>query len=77
MQALDEAADSLTQAQNTVISGIENRLGVACMQLGKYEEAHTYFRTAVELGCAPGAFNLGLCYEIGAGTPQNLKLVHN
>jgi TPR repeat protein len=76
MQALDEAAVSLTRAQNTAISGIENRLGVACMQLSRYKEAHTYFHRAVELGCASAAFNLGLCYEIGVGTTQDLKLVY-
>jgi TPR repeat protein len=75
MQALDEAADNLTKAQNTVMSGIENRLGVACVQLGKYKEAHTYFQKAVQLGSAPAAFNMGLCYETGAGTQQDLKLV--
>lgn len=75
MQALDEAADNLTKAQNTVMSGIENRLGVACMQLGKYKEAHVYFQRAVQLGNAPAAFNIGLCYETGAGTPQDFKLV--
>ncbi|XP_021927131.1 death ligand signal enhancer-like isoform X1 [Zootermopsis nevadensis] len=73
-EALDEAAVSLTRAQNTVISGIENRLGVACMQLGRYKEAHTYFQRAVELSYAPAAFNLGLCYETGVGTPQDFKL---
>jgi TPR repeat protein len=75
MQALDEAADNLAKAQNTVMSGIENRLGVACMQLGKYKEAHVYFQRAVQLGNAPAAFNMGLCYETGAGTSQDFKLV--
>jgi TPR repeat protein len=75
MQALDEAADNLTKAQNTVMSDIENRLGVACMQLGKYKEAHVNFQRAVKLGSAPAAFNMGLCYETGAGTPQDFKLV--
>jgi TPR repeat protein len=74
---MDEAALGLTEAQNAVISGIENRLGVACMQLGKYKEAHAYFQRAVELGSAPAAFNLGLCYETGVGIPQDFKLVHN
>jgi TPR repeat protein len=77
MQALDEAADNLTEAQNTVMSGIENRLGVACMQLGKYKEAHAYFQRAVQLGNAPAAFNMGLCYETGAGIPQDFKLVRS
>jgi TPR repeat protein len=77
MQALNEAADSLTKAQNTVMSGIENRLGVACMNLGKYKEAHAYFQRAVKLGNAPAAFNMGLCHETGAGTVQDFKLVHS
>ena len=76
IQALDEAAHNLTKVQNTVISGIENRLGVACMHLQKYKEAHTYFQRAVQLGCPPAAFNLGLCYESGTGTLQDFKLVH-
>jgi hypothetical protein len=45
------------------------------MQLRKYKEAHTYFQRAVQLGCPPAAFNLGLCYESGIGTPQDFKLV--
>lgn len=77
MQALDEAAGDLTKAQNTVMSGVENRLGVACMQLGKYKEAHVYFQRAVQLGNAPAAFNMGLCYETGAGTSQDFKLVYS
>jgi hypothetical protein len=72
---LDEAAHNFTKVQNRVISDIENRLGVACMQLRKYKEAHTYFQRAVQLGCPPAAFNLGLCYESGIGTPQDFKLV--
>jgi len=72
---LDEAAQNLTKVQNRVMSDIENRLGVACMQLHKYKEAHTYFQRAVQLGCPPAAFNLGLCYESGIGTPQDFKLV--
>lgn len=73
-EALDEAAHNLTKVQNTVISGFKNRLGVACMQLHKYKEAHTYFQRAVQLGYPPAAFNLGLCYESGIGTPQDFKL---
>jgi hypothetical protein len=73
-EALDEAAHNLTKVQNRVMSDIENRLGVACMQLRKYKEAHTYFQRAVQLGCPPAAFNLGLCYESGIGTPQDFKL---
>jgi TPR repeat protein len=45
------------------------------MQLGKYKEAHVYFQKAVQLGNAPAAFNMGLCYETGAGVPQDFKLV--
>jgi TPR repeat protein len=72
---LDEAAHNLTKVQNRVISDIENRLGMACMQLRKYKEAYTYFQRAVQLGCPPAAFNLGLCYESGIGTSQDFKLV--
>jgi hypothetical protein len=72
---LDEAAHNLTKVQNSVMSDIDNRLGVACMQLHKYKEAHTYFQKAVQLGCPPAAFNLGLCYESVIGTPQDFKLV--
>lgn len=72
-QAVDEAAEGLAQAHNAVLGGMENRLGMACLQLGQQKEAVTHFRSAAVLGCAPAAFNLGLCHELGVGTAQDLK----
>ncbi|KAJ9593954.1 hypothetical protein L9F63_014595 [Diploptera punctata] len=55
-QAVDEAAADL----HSVLSEVEHRIGMACMQLGKHKEAISHFQMAMELDYAPAAFNLGL-----------------
>ena len=75
MQAINEAAADLQKTHQKVMREIDHRIGMACMQLGKHKEAMTHFQKAVELDYAPAAFNLGLCYETGVGTTQDLKLV--
>lgn len=73
-QAVNEAAAELKKTNKSVSSEIEHLIGMACMQLGKHKEAMTHFQKAVELDYAPAAFNLGICYETGVGTVQDLKL---
>lgn len=54
-----------------------NNLGIACMD-GKFLPvdnalAVDYFNRAIDAGSAQGCYNLGRCYEIGAGVERNLE----
>ncbi|PSN34216.1 hypothetical protein C0J52_13131 [Blattella germanica] len=72
-QALDEAAANLEEAQKVVLREIENSIGMACLDLGKNQEALDHFQKAAELDYAPAVFNLGLCNEMGIGTTKDLR----
>ncbi|SES04547.1 hypothetical protein SAMN04487944_11618 [Gracilibacillus ureilyticus] len=50
-----------------------NRLGHEAVDLGQGEEAISWYQMAADRGDSYGEFNLGLCYELGIGTPVNLK----
>ena len=38
-----------------------------------YDKAFEYYQKADKLGCAPAAYELGHCFEVGVGTKSNAK----
>lgn len=38
-----------------------------------YDKAFEYYQRADKLGCAPAAYELGHCFEVGVGTKSNAK----
>ncbi|CAH0677767.1 unnamed protein product [Spodoptera exigua] len=56
-----------------VLNSIENRLGLAAIESGHYQDGLSLLRSAAERNHAPAIYNLGLCYEKGLGVTANEK----
>lgn len=49
----------------------ELKFGVKALDEERYKEALEHFRTGAELSSPGSMFNLGVCYELGLGTPTD------
>ncbi|KAK3912079.1 DAP3-binding cell death enhancer 1 [Frankliniella fusca] len=72
-EALNEVSRVFEAASRALSGDVENKLGMVCMQKGQHTEAMKHFRRASHHEHAVAAYNLGQCYELGLGTPQNLR----
>ncbi|KFU91353.1 Death ligand signal enhancer, partial [Chaetura pelagica] len=70
---LEEAAFQLQQIFRIDISIALNILGVESMRAGHARTAYTCFKLAADRGYSKAQFNVGLCYEHGRGTEQDLE----
>ncbi|KAJ8711720.1 hypothetical protein PYW08_008674 [Mythimna loreyi] len=68
-QSIDTSDDDL----GGVLNSIENRLGLASIENGQYQDGLSLLRSAAERNHAPAIYNLGLCYEKGLGVTANEK----
>ncbi|KAJ8709154.1 hypothetical protein PYW07_008980 [Mythimna separata] len=68
-QSIDTSNDDL----GGVLNSIENRLGLASIENGQYQDGLSLLRSAAERNHAPAIYNLGLCYEKGLGVTANEK----
>lgn len=70
--SLTDAVSSFATASNECTAACHNKLGVNYASKKQYQQAFTLFQQASEQGHSLAHFNLGLCYENGKGTDQNL-----
>lgn len=70
--SLTDAASSFASSSNECTAACHNKIGVKYASRKQYQKAFTMFHLASEQGNSLAHFNLGLCYEHGKGTPQNL-----
>lgn len=57
-----------------VIGDIEFQLGIKSIEDDKYGVAASHFKLGTSHQHAGATFNLGICYELGLGVEQNLKM---
>ncbi|XP_075984789.1 uncharacterized protein LOC142982254 [Anticarsia gemmatalis] len=57
-----------------VLNSIENKLGLAAIENGQYQDGLSLLRSAASRNHAPAMYNLGLCYENGLGVTINEKM---
>ena len=61
-----------TKAAEQGLSGAQNALGKLYTKLNDDEKAVEWFKKAAYLGDSFGKYNLGACYMVGKGVPQDL-----
>ncbi|CAB3233526.1 unnamed protein product [Arctia plantaginis] len=66
--------DSSTDDLGEVLNSIENKLGLAAIENGQYQDGLNLLRSAANRNHAPAMYNLGLCYENGLGVSTNEKM---
>lgn len=66
--------DSSVDDLGEVLNSIENKLGLAAIENGQYQDGLNLLRSAANRNHAPAMFNLGLCYENGLGVSTNEKM---
>lgn len=71
--SLSHAASSFATTSNVCTAACHNKLGVKYASKKQYEKAFDLFHQAGEQGNSLAQFNLGLCYENGKGTKQDLE----
>lgn len=81
-EAKDEKSEHSSNSTNLdssndlgeVLNSIENKLGLAAIENGHYQDGLSLLRSAASRNYAPAIYNLGLCYENGFGVTVNEKM---
>ncbi|CAH0596307.1 unnamed protein product [Chrysodeixis includens] len=71
--ASTSSPDTSDDDLGVVLNSIENRLGLAAIENGQYQDGLNLLRSAANRNHAPAMYNLGLCYELGLGVTVNEK----